>query len=444
MTQSQSLIVLAQQILEAAKGLEQDPCPSTTPEKRLAFRKSIISNTYALQNLVIGGPELLERQQIAYQTSSCLAWLVRFDIFTHIPVPAAFSDDYASGESLEKSILYRELADRANVPLTRLQSVARMAMTSGLFRDVEQGSGIAHTALSAQFAADKSLRDWTAFMCRYSSPMAAQMSEATAQWGDTAAKDRTAHNIAFATQLPWFDYVKTTPGLPEVFAAYMRAMGRSEGGNLKHLVNGFDWQSLGKDAVIVDVGGSTGQASIALAEAFPNLRFVVQDIPEVVATGPRILAELASERQDENWMSLASRVTFAAHNFFDPQPQLESHTTTAVYLLRKVLHDWPFSLAHDILQRLATVIHDNPERSARIIIMDTVLPSPGSLDPYNEACLRVRDLTMLQCFNSKERELSEWEALLDSTEPKLEIMSVNCPLGSSMAIIEANIATQLQ
>ena len=71
--------------------------------------------------------------------------------------------------------------------------------------------------------------------------------------------------------------------------------------------------------------------------------------------------------------------------------------------------------------------------------MDTVLPEPGSLSKMQEAMLRVRDLTMMQVFNSKERELSEWKELLESIEPKLEIVKVVTPIGSVMSVIEARL-----
>ena len=37
----------------------------------------------------------------------------------------------------------------------------------------------------------------------------------------------------------------------------------------------------------IQLGGSNGHASIALAEAFPNLKFIVQDLPDTIeSSGP--------------------------------------------------------------------------------------------------------------------------------------------------------------
>jgi tRNA G46 methylase TrmB len=41
---------------------------------------------------------------------------------------------------------------------------------------------------------------------------------------------------------------------------------------------GYDWKDLPDGSLIVDVGGGNGAQIMAIARAFPNLRFVVQDL----------------------------------------------------------------------------------------------------------------------------------------------------------------------
>ena len=69
-------------------------------------------------------------------------------------------------------------------------------------------------------------------------------------------------------------------------------------------------------------------------------------------------------------------------------------------------------------------------------IMDTVLPRPGSVPSVTEAALRVRDLSMMQVHNSKERELEEWVALLKGVDEWLRLVDVVQPFGSSMSVLE--------
>jgi len=175
----------------------------------------------------------------------------------------------------------------------------------------------------------------------------------------------------------------------------------------------------------LQVGGSTCSATIALATAFPNLSFIVEDLPETVENSKNFLAPLPE--------SFRSRITTCGHNFFTPQPVKSAQ----IYLLRMILHDWPAAEAVSILKNHLEVLKANP--AARMLIMDTVLPVPGSISRNEEALLRVRDLAMVQAFNSKERELSEFEDLFTQTKDQdggLVMKNTFKPTGSVMTIIE--------
>lgn len=50
--------------------------------------------------------------------------------------------------------------------------------------------------------------------------------------------------------------------------------------------------------------------------------------------------------------------------------------------------------------------------------------------------LRVRDLTMLQAHNSRERELDDWIQLLAAADPRLRLKNVVQPTGSLMSVME--------
>lgn len=58
---------------------------------------------------------------------------------------------------------------------------------------------------------------------------------------------------------------------------------------------GFEWHSLPRNSVIVDVGGGIGSTSMLLASAFSSaddngldLRFIIQDRPIVVEMGEKV------------------------------------------------------------------------------------------------------------------------------------------------------------
>ena len=175
------------------------------------------------------------------------------------------------------------------------------------------------------------------------------------------------------------------------------------------------------------MGGSTGSAAIALAKVFSHLKFTVQDLPANADSGRK--AATASLPAD-----ITSRITFQGHDFTRPQPMQAAD----VYLLRMILHDWPDDEAAKILRSIVAAMD---KTKSRLLIMDTVLPKPGSVPVSVERIVRVRDLTMLQAFNSKERDLDDWKNLLAVTDPRLQLVHVVQPFGSAMSVLEVALGS---
>ena len=103
-----------------------------------------------------------------------------------------------------------------------------------------------------------------------------------------------------------------------------------------------------------------------------------------------------------------------------------------VYLLRMIIHDWQPEDAAKILRQLVPAM----KKGSRIIIMDTLLPRPGTAPAVQESLLRAREMTMLQTFNSTERDMDDWKAVLKHADSRLQIANVVQPLGSMMAVLE--------
>ena len=299
-----------------------------------------------------------------------------------------------------------------------------MGMTTGLFREVADGSEVAHSATSALLARNPDVYAYATYMCKGSAPVAMEMAAAAVRWGpDSTRPYETAFNVALDTDLPFFEHLTRNPDKMADFSAYMRNVRSSDGVALRHLTAGFTWGGIREGGVVVDVGGSTGGAVISLAEAFPHLKFVVQDMPANAENGRKMLGD----------SPLAARITFQGHDFTTPQPVRDAE----VYLLRMILHDWPDDQSAKIVRNLVDAMKDRP--SARLLIMDTVLPKPGSVPVSAERLVRVRDLTMLQSCNSGERDLDDWKNLLALVGPELELVNVVQPFGSAMSVLEVAI-----
>lgn len=157
-----------------------------------------------------------------------------------------------------------------------------------------------------------------------------------------------------------FEYLDRHPDKAKRFASAMRSFNVSLGHEPLSVIKNFPWESVGTGTV-VDIGGSEGHVSIALAQTYPLLNFVVQDRPEVIKDAANRLPA-----------GLSDRIRFMAHDFFTEQP-----IKADVYLLRRILHNWPDSYCVKILQSLVPALG----RDARIVINDGVVPDPRTL-PY--------------------------------------------------------------
>jgi len=156
------------------------------------------------------------------------------------------------------TISYADLAAAARVPEQRLKSIVRMAMTNTLFREQADGKYVGHSATSALLARNGDVYAYATYMCAKSAPTAMHMPAAHRRWGPaTMRTDETGYNIAFDTDLPFFEHLSQDKAKMEEFARYMRNVRSSEGVDLKHLVAGYTWQNISDRGVVVDVSALT-------------------------------------------------------------------------------------------------------------------------------------------------------------------------------------------
>jgi 2,7-dihydroxy-5-methyl-1-naphthoate 7-O-methyltransferase len=122
---------------------------------------------------------------------------------------------------------------------------------------------------------------------------------------------------------------------PEVAASFDALMG--EGGHTfsADLPLPGGWDGVGW---VVDVGGGTGAMLARLLVAHPGVRGTLLDLAPTVARSAPVFAAAG----------VVDRVDVVGRSFFDPLP-----AGADVYLLRKVLEDWPDDETTAILRRCA-------------------------------------------------------------------------------------------
>lgn len=148
----------------------------------------------------------------------------------------------------------------------------------------------------------------------------------------------------------------------------MQFLHSDAGFKAEHVVSGYDFESFGH-SLFIDVGGSHGHVSIAVAEAYPNIRCIVQDMPATIASGQAQLPP-----------NLKERVSFMAHSFWDEQPVKDAD----IYYFRWIFHDWSDAYAVKILRQLVPAL----KAGSRVLINDICVPPPGTLSAYKERRIR--------------------------------------------------------
>jgi hypothetical protein len=133
--------------------------------------------------------------------------------------------------------------------------------------------------------------------------------------------------------LPFWDDLAAHPDVAASFDELMGLVGHGVPDPELPLSTG--WDSVGS---VVDVGGGTGAMLAAILRARPAVRGTLVDLPGTVARSREVF-EAAG---------VADRVATVGQSFFDPLPAGED-----VYLLRKVVNDWPDREAVAILRRCA-------------------------------------------------------------------------------------------
>jgi hypothetical protein len=140
---------------------------------------------------------------------------------------------------------------------------------------------------------------------------------------------------------------------PEVGADFDALMGPTGHGTPDpHFEVSGGWESV---RTIVDVGGGTGAMLAEVLRSRPGLRGTLVDLPGTVARATETF-EAAG---------VADRATIVGQSFFDPLPP-----GADLYLLKKVLNDWPDEETVAILRRCAEAANDG----GRVVVIGGVAP----------------------------------------------------------------------
>jgi hypothetical protein len=337
-------------------------------------------------------------------------WLILLQLTGQTSLHAIAKFKLANNVPFDSTITISELAKASGLDDSDCNRLVRHALTNRLF--IEEAPGvIKQSAMTQAIATVPLLREWIEETCENMWSSAPRIVSAMEKWPGSEEPNETAYNLSHHTELPFFaDISQDKTGMrPKRFADSMSFFQANPTMRTDLIVDNYNW---GEYKTVVDVGGSQGDLARVLVQRFPDIKIVVQDLPEVIAGAPKAV----------------ERVEFQTHDFFTEQPVKDAD----IYLFRMIFHNWGDKYCIQILRNLIPAL----KKGTRVVINDHVVPEPGNLSPFNERSVRAFDLVMKECFNAKERDINDWAALLRKADKRFVMDEVKRPEGSQLQIID--------
>ncbi|KAJ6038567.1 S-adenosyl-L-methionine-dependent methyltransferase [Penicillium canescens] len=361
-------------------------------------RRAVIDASLELGDLATGPVELRLVPGWAVMTMfGVTQFICDFDIAHRVPMTGDVS--------------YEELSKTVKVGASVLRQVLRAGMPYHMFYEPRPGH-VAHTATTKVMAREPLIKDWTGLSTDVLLPASAGLTEALRK--EPAANDPAKTGFMLAKgdgESGMFKYIEKHPEQARRFAGVMGAFQQDEAYAPQHLID--SWPDDLQNGKLVDLGGSTGAVAFAMAEEYPGLEIVVQDLPGAL--------EAAQVREGRN-------VSFMPHDFFNEQPVKDAD----VFMFRWVLHNWP-----DVhVQRILRALIPSLKPGAKIIIFDEIMPPAGTMTLSVERYQRNIDFGMLTLFNSKIRDVDEWKEVITQSDQRFRVADVRYPESSRLSLIE--------
>lgn len=360
--------------LISAKSKELDQRGVVDPDSQLGFR-NMTAKDYASRGILIQAIRDLEKLALGpLDALNILVSNVHTSSSTHQPHNRLTTPpqplDVASTHAIARYNIAHHVPD-AGTTIPALASalpfadeeylarVLRHAIANGLFQEPQPGL-ITHTRLSRLLRDDPDALAMVQFVTEDLWPVPLRMCDALDRWPRSRDTAHTAWALATGVEGSPFEYFADRPATVARLAGMYRVDGRMLAQGMDGLEGSRVWREVdGPGAVVVDVGGAQGHVSARLAGVTRQVRFVVQDRPEVVAG--------ARERVP---VEFAGRIGFESHDFFEVQ----TREGAEVYFLRRILHSYPDHLCVRILRNLIPAMRGG----TRVVVCDNIMPEMAS------------------------------------------------------------------
>ncbi|RAL00866.1 O-methyltransferase [Aspergillus ibericus CBS 121593] len=429
-----TISALSKSLADQLKALDQ-PEPSFAADAPVSLppfpdvqgiRMKLLESLEGLHHLITGSSDFWFQESMFLNHA-----LLTFDVFNNF--------DFWHAVPLNGSASYADIAQSTNLPEQIVRRFLRLAFTMFVFSEEEPGSDrVVHTAASAHMVRFPFVRAFVAHNMEDVRPAATVGVDALKKWfvGHAEPPEDVAtcalplatdngrqRGTDLWTYLEDFERPDQPKGFrAERFAQAMQGLRETSGAMTEMTLKEFDWDSL-NEATVVDVGGSAGHISVILAENYPKLKLVVQDL---AAAQGAFDANVGSS-------PYASRIQFQAHDFFQPQD-----VPADVFLLKSVLHDWSDKYVLQIVRNLLGVL----QPGNHLLVFDFVVPADHDEEGQSTTPLPIRkfiaaiDLQMHVACNSKERRLEDWTEVIRRADARFQLEGVHVPPGSPLGVLD--------
>ncbi|KAK7295464.1 hypothetical protein RJT34_18373 [Clitoria ternatea] len=328
---------------------------------------SIINDRKASE--IFQGQALLYRHLYAFIDSMCLKWIVELDIPNII-------------NKHGQPITLQELVSILQVPPTKIDkvhSIIRYMAHNGFFEIVrihdDNKEAYALTAASELLVKGTGICLAPTVEC-FLDPTLSSIYHQLKKW--IYEEHLTLFEVSFGTQ--FWEFLNKNPSYNKSFNEAMAS--DSQLINLALRDCNLVFEGL---EYIVDVGGGIGTTAKFISQAFPHLKCIVFDRPQVV----------------EN-LSGNNNLTYVAGDMFKSIPEADA------VLLKWIFHNWTDKDCRKILENCKEAISNNGKRG-KVIIIDVVINEKQEEHKVTELKL-LMDVNMA-CVNGRERTEEEWKKL---------------------------------
>ncbi|KAJ0986729.1 hypothetical protein J5N97_005085 [Dioscorea zingiberensis] len=286
-----------------------------------------------------------------------------------------------------------ELVQALSIPASRapfLRRIMRLLVDSGFFSILKRNEDdddddddevydlTSSSKLLINNGSSESLAPLVLFISGLEIGMAGQSMGAWIKGGEVA---KTPFHLAHGKGA-----VELTAERPEFNAAFNDAMASDSRVLMRAVVKDWGQVLFGGLRSLVDAGGGSGGAAVAIAEEFPEVKCSVLDLPHVIAMQPE-----------------SALVEFVKGDYFEHVPPADA------VLLKWILHGWNHENCVKILRKCKDAIPEK-EKGGKVIIIDTMV-GHGAENRDTISTQYLLDIHMMTVAAGIERDENEWKAM---------------------------------